>query len=61
MKGRRLALFLCAVLLLLVGIFPRAVLENTDLEAEEIATKAINIAADIFIYTNKNITVESLD
>ena len=32
MKGRRLALFLCAVLLLLVGIFPRAVLENTDLD-----------------------------
>lgn len=39
----------------------RALLENTDLEAEEIATKAINIAADICIYTNKNITVESLD
>lgn len=32
MKGRRLALFLCAVLLLLVGIFPQAVLENTDLD-----------------------------
>lgn len=36
-------------------------LMDTDLSAEEIAVKALNIAGDICIYTNKNITIESLD
>ncbi len=39
----------------------RALLENTDLSASEIARKAIEIAADICIYTNKEITLEHLD
>jgi ATP-dependent HslUV protease subunit HslV len=37
----------------------RALLE-TDLEAEAIARKAMAIAADICVYTNSNITLESL-
>lgn len=36
-------------------------LVDTDLGAEEIALKAMNIAADICIYTNHNILVEALD
>lgn len=34
---------------------------DTDRSAEEIARKAMDIAADICIYTNHNILVESLD
>jgi ATP-dependent HslUV protease subunit HslV len=34
---------------------------DTDKSAEEIARKAMEIAADICIYTNHNILVESLD
>ncbi|MFD1200159.1 ATP-dependent protease subunit HslV [Brucella gallinifaecis] len=34
---------------------------DTDLDAEEIARKAMGIAADICIYTNHSILVESLD
>lgn len=38
----------------------RALIENTDLTAEEIARKAMQIAADICIYTNDQLTVEVL-
>ncbi len=38
----------------------RALLENTDLSAPEIVEKALNIAAGICIYTNHNITIETL-
>lgn len=38
----------------------RALCNNTGLEANEIAEKALLIAADICIYTNSNITVERL-
>jgi ATP-dependent HslUV protease subunit HslV len=38
----------------------RALLENTQLTARDIAEKALNIAADICVYTNHNLTVESL-
>jgi ATP-dependent HslUV protease subunit HslV len=34
---------------------------DTDLPAEEIARKAMAIAADICVYTNTNVTLESLD
>jgi ATP-dependent HslUV protease subunit HslV len=34
---------------------------DSDLDAEAIARKAVEIAADICIYTNRNITLESLD
>ena len=36
-------------------------LENTDLDAHSIAKKALNIAADICIYTNHEIAIETLD
>ncbi len=39
----------------------RALLENTELSAEEIARKSIEIASDICIYTNKEIVVETLE
>lgn len=39
----------------------RALLDNTDLSAEEIVRKSLNIAGDICIYTNKNLTLEELD
>jgi len=38
----------------------RALLENTDLSAREIVEKALNIAADICIYTNHNLRIEEL-
>lgn len=38
----------------------RALLENTDLSAREIAEKAIHIAADICAFTNHNIRVEEV-
>ncbi len=38
----------------------RALLENTDLDARTIATKALTIAAGIDIYTNTNLVVETL-
>jgi len=38
----------------------RALIENTDLGAEEIARKAMAVAADICVYTNGNLTVEVL-
>lgn len=39
----------------------RALLEHTELPAAEIARSALNIAADICVYTNNQITVEKLD
>ncbi|MBQ3761526.1 MAG: ATP-dependent protease subunit HslV [Clostridia bacterium] len=36
----------------------RALMENTDLSAEEIAGKALHIAASICVYTNDHIIVE---
>ncbi len=39
----------------------RALYENTELDAVEIVKKAMDIAADICIYTNKNITLEELN
>lgn len=38
-----------------------ALLENSDLSAHNIVEKALNIAADICIYTNHNLTIEELD
>ena len=38
----------------------RALVENTDLSAHQIAEKALHIAADICVYTNHNIIVEDL-
>ncbi len=38
----------------------RALLENTDLGAREIVEKGLNIAADICIYSNSNLTIEEL-
>ncbi|MBN2906049.1 MAG: ATP-dependent protease subunit HslV [Rhodobacteraceae bacterium] len=38
----------------------RGLMEKTDLSAEEIARKAMAIAADICVYTNGNLTVEAI-
>ncbi len=38
----------------------RALLENTELSAREITEKALHIAADICIYTNHQLTIETL-
>ena len=38
----------------------KALVNNTDFSAREMAEKAINIAADICIYTNHNITIEEI-
>ncbi len=37
-----------------------ALLQNTDLDARSVAEKALNIAGDICVYTNKNVVVEVL-
>ena len=39
----------------------RALLDHSDMDAEEIARKAMAIAADICVYTNGNLVVETLD
>jgi len=38
----------------------RALMDRDDLDAEEIARKAMKIAADICVYTNENVIVESV-
>jgi len=38
----------------------RALLDNTDLDARTVTERALNIAADICIYTNRNLTIETL-
>ena len=38
----------------------RALMKNTDLPARKIAEEAMNIAGDICIFTNKNLTIEEL-
>jgi ATP-dependent HslUV protease subunit HslV len=39
----------------------KALLENSELGAREIVEKALGIAADICVYTNRNVVVEELD
>ena len=39
----------------------RALLGNTELGARDIVDKALNIAADICIYSNHNLVIETLD
>ncbi len=39
----------------------RGLIDNTDLDAETIARRAMEIAAEICVYTNGNLTVETLD
>lgn len=38
-----------------------ALLQNTELDAETITRQALNIAAEICIYTNSNLTIETLE
>ena len=39
----------------------RALLDNTELSARDIVERGLNIAADICIYTNHNLTIEELN
>ncbi len=39
----------------------RAMLENTKMDSRAVVTKAMNIAADICVYTNYVLTIESLE
>lgn len=39
----------------------RALLENSELSARSIVEKGLEIASDICIYTNRNLTIEELD
>lgn len=39
----------------------RALLDATDLSAEEIVTRSLKIAADVCVYTNDNLVIESMD
>ncbi len=39
----------------------RALLENTELDARDIAEKSLTIAGDICVYTNHNFTIEELE
>jgi len=39
----------------------RALLENSELSAEEIVRKSLEIAADVCIYTNRSLVIETLD
>ena len=39
----------------------RALLQNSELGAREIVEKGLIIAAEICIYTNSNLTIETLD
>jgi ATP-dependent HslUV protease subunit HslV len=38
----------------------KALIDRDDMDAEAIARKAMSIAADICVYTNRNVTLESL-
>ncbi|MDJ0957802.1 MAG: ATP-dependent protease subunit HslV [Arenicellales bacterium] len=38
----------------------QALLENTELGAKEVVEKSLQIASDICVYTNQNLTIESL-
>jgi ATP-dependent HslUV protease subunit HslV len=39
----------------------RALIENTELDAEAIVRRSLGIAADICVYTNANVVIESLE
>ena len=39
----------------------KALLNNTELNAEEIVSRALAIAAEICVYTNHSTTIETLD
>lgn len=39
----------------------RALVQNTDMGARDIVEKSLNIASDICIYTNNNLTIEEIE
>lgn len=39
----------------------RALLENSELNAYDVVEKSLNIAADICVFTNHNLTIETID
>jgi ATP-dependent HslUV protease subunit HslV len=38
----------------------RALIDRADMDAEQVARRALDIAADICVYTNRNVTLETL-
>lgn len=38
----------------------RALIDRDDMDAEDIARRALQIAASICVYTNENLTIESI-
>ena len=42
------------------GAAARALLDNTELDAESVVRKSLAIAADMCIYTNQNAVIETL-
>jgi ATP-dependent HslUV protease subunit HslV len=39
----------------------RALVENSELDAAEVVRKSLQIAGDLCIYTNQNLTIEVLE
>ena len=39
----------------------KALIKNTEIDAENIAIEALNIAADICVFTNHNIVLEKIE
>jgi ATP-dependent HslUV protease subunit HslV len=39
----------------------RALFDNTELSARDVVEKSLNIAGDICIYTNQNLTIEEIN
>ena len=51
---------ICPAMRRLFSAISRALMENTNLGAREIAEKAMQIAGEICIYTNHHVTIEEL-
>jgi len=49
------------VAVMVVPLAAALALSDTDKSAEDIARRALDIAADICVYTNHNVIVETLD
>ncbi len=64
-RVEKIAEAVLGVVLIVVAIYlgisaARALIDRDDMDAEAIARKSLNIAADICVYTNRNVIVEKL-